>query len=266
MGDQVEIEIGMVALSDYDEDDYLQVQTDSPGVDGSEGTQPAEALFPTGMSTRPLDPDKGDDGQIGLGSSVLIITFGDRRYAIPLGDPRDVAEGRVPKLRKGGRLYAGGAGEVRSFFHIDGEDPDGVQKPGSVMIAASYGTAASKKTLGLSFNVRKEGLEDITLLHGEGTRITLDKEGVTIASPGGTKYVGLTNDAITLAGKTKCNGSMTVGEQAAASDVALALPLIAVLTKLIGIVAAINAGTTGAPAAALTAELAAIKAKMLKAS
>ena len=133
----VEIDIGVCALSDYDEDNHLQIQTDSPGIDGSEGTQPAEALSPNGVHARPLDPDKDDKGNVGLGEGSLIITIGDRRYALPIGDPRDIADGKAPKLKKGGRQLVGGAGDYRSFVNIDGEQPEGATtKPGSVMISA----------------------------------------------------------------------------------------------------------------------------------
>ena len=132
-----ELDIGTSALSDYDEDGHLQIQTDSPGIDGSEGTQPAEALSPNGVHARPLDPDKDSQGQVGLGEGILMLTIGDQRYALPIGDPRDVAQSRVPKLKKGGRQLVGGAGDYRSFVNIDGEDPAGAKVAGSVMISAS---------------------------------------------------------------------------------------------------------------------------------
>jgi len=46
---QLDLDFGVCALDDYDEDDHAQIQTDSPGVDGSEGTQPAERLMPSGF-------------------------------------------------------------------------------------------------------------------------------------------------------------------------------------------------------------------------
>ena len=265
--DQLELDFGMVALSDYDEDGFMQIQTDAPGIDGSEGTQPAEALLPTGYYSRPLDPDKGPDGKLGLGSPVIVITYGDKRYAIPLGDPRDVIEGKVPKLKKGGRMLAGGAGEHRSFVMIDGEDPGKTKKSGSIMISAAYSKGGKKKSLGLSFNVRDEGSEDISLLHGDGARVTLDKNGTSIFAANGKSYVEVGADGNVLAGKTKVQGSLAVGQLEAAQALVKGPELVALLTKLIGIITPIvGVSGTGAPAQALTAELAALLTQHIKAT
>lgn len=261
----IEIDFGVCALADYDEDNHAQIQTDSPGIDGNEGTQPAESLTLGGYHVRPLDPDKGPNGEVGLGAPCLVITMGDRRYALPLTDPRDTIDGKVPKLRKGGAMVAGGAGDYRSFFNIDGLDPAGAKQPGSVMISASYSKAGAKKSLGISLNVRDSGAEDITITHGDGARITIDKDGTTIVAPSGKHYVQISNRGNVLAGATKAQGSLTVGEQTAASEVALALPLIEILSQLIAVVSPI-VGVTGAGAAAapLAAKLATIKANHLK--
>jgi hypothetical protein len=260
----VEIDFGVCALADYDEDGHAQIQTDSPGVDGSEGTQPAETLMPFGMHARPLDPDRGPSGEVGLGASCLTVTIGDRRYVLPLQDPRDVADGKIPKLKKGGVQLAGGAGDHRSFVNIDGEDPAGAKQPGSVMIAASYTKSGAKKTLGISLNVRDAGSEDISIVHGEGTRITVSKTGTTIAAPNGKHYLEVSNDGIVLAGTVKVQGALTVGEQTAAMATVDGPALVTLLSSLIAVVAQITAVTPGAPAAALAAGLPAILKKHLK--
>ncbi len=260
-----EIDIVVAALSDYDEDNHLQIQTDAPGVDGSEGTQPAEALSTNGVHARPLDPDKDDKGNVGLGEGVLLITIGDRRYALPIGDPRDVAENRAPKLKKGGRQLVGGAGDYRSFINIDGEQVEGATtKPGSVMISASYAKAGVKKSLGLSFNVRNEGEEDISLVHGEGARVTLGPTGTTITAPNGKHFIEVGDEGITLAGSVKVVGSITAGDQIAGQPLVKGPELVLLLQSLIAVVGAITLATPGAPALALAPGVAAILTKHVK--
>lgn len=261
---QLEFDFGVSALADYDEDGHAQIQIDSPGVGGTEGTQPAESLLPTGFHARPLDPDRGPTGEIGLGAPVLVITAGDRRYTIPLADPRDVIKGRLPKLKKGGSMLSGGAGEHRSFVMIDGLDPSGSKQPGSITISASYSKGGAKKSLGLSFNVRDAGSEDISLLHGDGARVTIDSNGTTITAPSGEHYTEVSNDGTVLAGSAQVQGSLVVGEALAADDVVLSKPLIAILTQLCSIVAAISGPGSGAPASALVSALAGIAAKHTK--
>jgi len=266
----VDIDFCMIALADYDEDGHLQIQTDSPGTDGTEGTQPAEALFPHGLIARPRDPDKGSDGVVGLGTPGLLITVGDNRYVIPLNDPRDVIDKKVPKLKKGGKMIAGGAGDYRSFLNIDGEDPSGAKKPGSISIMVPYAKAGSKKSLGLSFNVRDEGAEDISLVHGDGARITIDKNGTTITAPNGKHYIENGTKGNVLAGSTKAQGAMTVGDQAAAQAVVAAPQMVALLTQLITMLATTPAVAPGAPllpaAAGLAAQLPGLLTKHLKAT
>lgn len=266
--DQIEFDFGIAALASYDEDGHAEIQTDSPGLDGEEGTQPAERLMPLGFHAMPLDPDKGPDGDVGLGAPVLTITHGDRRYVIPLQDPRDV--GKVPRCRKGGTMMAGGAGDYRSFVAIDGEDPKGVQNAGSITVAASYSKGGVKKTLGFAFNVRNTGKEEISIVHGEGQRITFSasgSRGVVISNAKGDAYVEIGDDGNVLAGNSKVQGSLVVGSQLAAQSVVKGPEFVAFMTQLIGIIAPIvGVSGTGAPAAALTAQLAGLLTQHFKAT
>lgn len=245
-GDQLELDFGVSTLDDYDQDDVPQIATDSPALDDDEGTLPAERLMPKGFYSRNLDPEKGggEKNAIGLGTPHLEIRYGDRRYVIPLNDPRDI--GKVPKLRKGGAMMAGGAGEHRSFMMIDGEDPSGDKQPGSIMIAASYTSGGTKKTLGVSMNVRDSGKEEISLVHGEGARVTVGKKSTTITSPDGKTYTEVSNSGNILGGNSKALGSLVVGQQLAAMPVALGPVVAACFTALAASVVALN---PGAPAA-----------------
>ncbi len=245
--DQLAFDFGVCALADYDEDGHAQVATDSPGVSAETGTQPAEVLMPYGFHGRPLDPEKDEGGTVGLGAPCLVIVYGNRRFVLPLSDPRDVIEGRLPKLRKGGAMMAGGAGDHRSFISIDGEDPSGEKQPGSLQLFASYSKSGAKRSLAISMNVRDVGEEDISLVHGDGARYTVDKDGHSLTSPDGKSFFSTTNKGNTLAGKTKVQGSLTVGDQLSAQ----AVPLSPVLKLCL---AAICAGG-GAAAATMTAAL-----------
>lgn len=268
---QMELDFGIAALADYDEDGHAQVQTDSPGLDGQEGTHPAETLLPLGFYARTLDPER-EGGNVGLGAPVLILTSGDRRYAIPLNDPRDVK--LLPKLRKGGAMFAGGAGEHRSYAVFDGLDPNGGQTPGSFTLGVSYDKAGVKKTLGFSMNVRTPGEEEISIVHGDGHRVTFSSDGsIAITSANGKNYAQIGNDGNVLAGPSKVQGGLTVGEQLAALPVAIGPPTASALTLLASAIASLIAiaGSTGgqpalaaawAPVTAALAALAPILAKL----
>jgi hypothetical protein len=236
---QLTFDFAVAALASYDEDGHAQIQTDSPGEDGQQGTHPAPVVLPLGYHALPLDPEQGSEADIGLGATLLCITSGDHRYVMPLNDPRDV--GKFPKVRKGGVMMAGGAGEYRSFFHVDGLDPNKIETSGSILMTASYPKAGIKKSLGLSMNVRTSGEEELSIVHGEGQRITMGASGshsITLSSAGGDSYVEIGDDGNVLAGITKVQGSLTVGQQLAALPVASAPPVIAALALIAGVIAA----------------------------
>lgn len=245
---QLAFDFGVIALDDYDEDGHAQVQTDSPGTAKETGTQPFTRIMPLGFYSRALDPEKGEDGTVGLGASCITMAAEDDRYALPLNDPRDVNEGRVPKLRKGGAMMAGGAGAYRSFISIDGLDPTGAKQSGSIQAFASYSSGGAKKSLAFAMNVRDAGLEYISFVHGAGSRWTMDKDGVSTTSPNGKHFMHVTNNGNVLAGDTKVQGSMVVGQQLAAQPVANATVLAQALSALASVVATMVGGTA-APAA-----------------
>lgn len=260
---QLELDFGVCVFSDYDDDGNLQIQTDSPGIDGEEGTAPAQALFPMGVFARPLDPDKGgSESDVGDGASCITVTAGNARYILPLDDPRDLK--KLPKIRKGGRMLAGGAGEYRSFVAIDGEDPKKVTAPGSITISASYAKAGFKKSLGISLNVRTPGKEEISLIGGNGQRVTLGEQGVTVVNAAGDAFVTVGEDGNVLAGDSKVHGSLNVGSQVGGQSVPIWPALLQYLTAL---EAALRVGNVGGPIAVPTsiASLAAlIASKHLK--
>lgn len=247
---QLELDFAVAAFSDYDKDGHLRIQTDSPGVDPTKGTVASEALCPLGFYARPLDPEKDDAATVGLGSTLLTARAGNDRYQIPFSDPRDAK--LVPKLKKGGRMMAGGAGKYRSFISIDGLDPDGENEPGSIQALASYESDGTKKSHGLSMNVRKKGKEDITIIHGEGQRITLGASGarpITLMNRNGNAWIMTDDKGNTLVGPTKVQGSLQVGSTKAAQPVAIGKAVIAALEALAKAIVAVGAAASAAPGA-----------------
>lgn len=239
--EQFALDIMVAALCDYDEDGHPQVQTDSPGVGGQAGTHPAAMIMPHGFHTRTLDPDKGPNADVGLGASVLCVTLGDARFAMPLADPRD--QEKIPKLRKGGTMMSGGAGTYRSFITIGGLDPDGVQSAGSIEIFASYAKAGAKKSIGMSFNVRTPGAEAFAITHGEGQRFELTSDGAIVStSADGGSWYSCSDDGHVLAGDTTIRGSCNVGGEAAL-PVVIAPLLVVMLQSLATLMA--NSSTAG---------------------
>jgi hypothetical protein len=234
---QLAFDFATAAFSEYDEDGFLVIAHDSIGDPEKAGVVPCES-------------------QPGVGATLLQVMNGDETHHIPLTDPRDAK--KRPKLRKGGAQMYGGAGEYRSFVLIDGDDPNGVQKPGSLTTSVAYAKAGAKKSLVLSFDVRTPGKESIALVHGEGQRISMLGEGkraITLTSADGSSYMECSDQGNVLGGKTKVQGSLTVGSQAAATELVLLQPLFAYLQALEAKLAASPVGAVAVPVASVFATL-----------
>lgn len=263
--DHLAFDHGLAAGSEYDENKHLGISIDHYGV-GS-GTPPATVETPFGFLSRALDPDAEVDGTPTIGCGLLWWREGDQLNCIPINDPR-ITE-LLPLVKKGGSLCygvafdAGAKPDGVSYALFDGVDPNKVNRSGSYIVSTRYGAKAHV----LSMNVRTNGKEQIEFLHGEGNGIVATQDGAaTLRSKTGSIWMSSTPQGNVLSGKTKVQGSLAVGDPAAAQPVAKGPELVSLLSKLIGIVAAINATTTGAPAAALSGELSAILAKHLTAT
>lgn len=260
-----DFDFAVSVFSDYDEDGHLVIQHDAPGVDEKAGVAPSECVLPWGLLARPLDPEKDANATPTEGCGLLTWMHGDRRYHTPIGDPRATA--KLPKARKGGAGLYGGAGDYLSFLLFDGLDPTGVATPGSLNVSTPYAKSGAKKSHYFGMLIREPGQEAIVLMHGEGHGFmctTTGKRAALMKNAAGNASVMVSDDGVAINGKTKLVGSLTVGEQMAARPVVLGPELVALLTQLIGIVAAITAVTPGAPAAALIPQLQAIMSKQFK--
>jgi hypothetical protein len=263
MADHLDLDFGVAVFSDYDEDGHLEIQHDAMGANGEGGTLPAEAILPYGLMARPLDPDKDAAGTATTGGGLLMMMHGDRRHSMPLGDPRSA--GKVPKVRKGGSGLYGGNGTYYSFVLIDGVDPDGVAKSGSLTASASYDKSGSKKSHLFTMLVREPGEEAIILAHGEGHGLMVTTSGSRAAllkNATGDASIGVSDKGVTISGKTKLVGPLTVGDQGAAQPVVLAQLLI---TYLVALEARIATATgAGPPTMPIAAIASALGTKLLK--
>lgn len=252
---QLAFDFGVATFSEYDsEDGHLGISFDHPGENA--GVPPAEAFSPFGFISRPLDPEADAEATPTTGCTVFLVQDGDAHHLMPLQDPR-VTE-ILPQVRKGGAMFYCAAG---SYALWDGVDPNGINRPGSLTISAKYGD----KSHLLTMNVRKDGKEDIQFRHGEGHGLVATaggKKSALLRNAAGTAYFETNDDGNVIAGKTKVQGPLTVGDQAAAAngEVALAKPLLAALAAM--------AAAAGPAAASMTAALtpftALIVAKQLK--
>jgi len=98
-------DFGQAILSEYDEHGFIGLQIDHYG--DNAGGQSAEAHFPYGFLSRPLDPDNDPQGQPS-GATALWWYEGDRIHAMPLCDPRVMP--KLPQLGKGGSMQYGATG------------------------------------------------------------------------------------------------------------------------------------------------------------
>lgn len=263
MANQLEFDFGVAVYSDYDDDGHLQIQHDAPGANNQGGAIPAEAILPYGLMARPLDPDKDASGNPTTGGGLLMMMHGDQRHSMPIGDPRSA--GKVPKVRKGGSGLYGGDGTYYSYVLIDGVDPDGKAKSGSVTAAASYDKGGAKKSHLFSMLVREPGEEAIILAHGEGHGFMMTMTGgraVVMKNAAGNASVGVNDKGVTISGKTKVIGSLTVGDPGAAQPL---VQLQLLITYLVALEARIASGTGIGPATLPIAGIAAaLGTKLLK--
>lgn len=249
----MKFDLGVAMLSEYDADGFIGIQVDLYGEQAA--SAPAfEGHHQYGFLSVPLDPEKDSTAQPTANAcSVLYGWEGSRGHVWLLGDPRVTT--KLPKVVKGGSIQYGATG---SFHVIDG-------KTGTQVLYVPYAFGPDgkpTKALTLQLNVDAVGQENISIIHGDGMAITMTsgaKSSVVIKNKSGSSYFEVNDDGMVSSGSHVVQGMLQVG--AGAQPLALAPPLIQLLTQLINIVAAINATTTGAPAAALQAQLATIAAK-----
>lgn len=246
-------DIGVAMLTTYDEDGFPVVQVDAFGEENS-GVVPYEQHSQFGIISRPHDPADG------RGCQVLYAMEAGRGHAWVLSDPRVIP--LLPPIDKGGSCIYGGNIKAPTFFNIDGVT-------NSVMLYVPYDLdddGVPQKAMSFSISVDNKGEEVITIAHGEGTAIILNKDSAILKNAAGDAYIEvgasgiILNGAVTIQGGASIGGTTTVplASGPAVSDI---------LGKLIAIVALIvGTSGTGAPASALAGLLATIPLKNTKGS
>ena len=229
--------MGCSVLSEVDADGFVSVQVDPYGEEQS-GVASYEAHSPLGLYARPLDPEKDPTGApIGKDAcTVLYAHEGGQGHAWPLNDPRGIA--KLPKgiKKKGGTVFFSPA--TGGYLAWEGVDPKKVRREGSLIGAVKYGDG---KSMLVAFDVSKDGEEVIKITHGEGNGIEIRRDGSVFAvSKSGSTWMLIKDDQLVLNGDTQAQGSMSVGDAAAAQPV-VSLP--GLLTYLTALEAALKAPT-----------------------
>ena len=98
----------VASQTDIDEHGFVVAQLDSFGEEDS-GTQPIEMHSVYGFRGRPLDTDRGPNGEPGVGCNVLVGFEGGKGHGWFCEDPRDIA--KLPQCQKGESMQYGAAGQ-----------------------------------------------------------------------------------------------------------------------------------------------------------
>jgi hypothetical protein len=240
-------DIGIATLSVYDHDDFPGVQIDPLG-DG--GIQDYEVHSTYGFLAKPLDPATDGAGNPTQGCTVLYALEGGKGHAWLCSDPRVTP--LLPALRPGESLMYAAGGQFIRLHATDGDTPGAI-----TLFTSDDGTVNGQ-------NVYLQVARDALRFVAPWGTITFDASGFHLVTDSGARLdlgaiggVPLIGSYASLsAGMVDISGSVVAaGADGPAQPLTYATPLIQILAQLITVVSAINATTTGAPAAALTALL-----------
>lgn len=189
----------------YDEDDVLRAKKDSLG--DKPGEEAFEVHAPFGEIMRPLDAERGPDGQPipNRMCTMLHATDGDEQHAWMCEDPRIIE--KLPRARPGERLIHGyGAQFVR--FHADGT------------ITLWTSTTNEPEGQGIFFQVGPLGLRfespfgtltfDVTGFHvrdRSGARIDAGSAGLPAPFSSIGSYAGISGGIVSVEGAATALGT-----------------------------------------------------------
>lgn len=255
--DHLTFDFGTCLYSRYAEK-TLRVTPDVPGDRTKAGGIAGDVITPYGLLSRPLEPELQSDGELKVGCGMMWGRHGGELVAIPIQDPR--VSPFLPPIKPGGAMFYGAATDTAgkltgaSYALFDGVDPEKKKRAGSFTLATTYGKGADLKSHVFSMNVRTAGQEGVLLAHGLGHALVLNQQGVAmLRNRSGKAWIATTDEGNVFAGKTKLQGSLSVGEPAVARSVAMARPttlaLKAVADALVALSAAVNGIAPGASAA-----------------
>ena len=202
------------------DDGFIGIQYDGSGNEEGDRPEPVEALMPYGIMTMPRayanDERPGANCLIQIGNGIA--------WGMVCNDPRVMK--RLPPLEPGSTFLYGDIDHATAttFVWIDG-------KTGNLQLYAPHGSTAST----MAFNVADANDAIIQILHGKGMGIVMrgsGTNGITIHNKDGSAAIEINDDGIVVRGKVKVVGGMVAGNALTAEDVALAEPLVVLMSKL----------------------------------
>lgn len=182
-------DIGHCALSVYDDDGFLTFQFDGQSDEGR--LEPYEAMMPLGWLSRPLDPEKDENGDVDPSKAcpLLVMMEGDRGHATPLGDPRIMAA--LPRLEKGEAMAYSPSTGAYCLFEVGG----------GIRLVAADGTAVKVRL----------GDGEIAFTHPQGASAKVTSAGFEAKNAAGSQSVAIGAASIETNGVMRHTGVAQMG-------------------------------------------------------
>jgi hypothetical protein len=202
-----------------DNNGFIGIQYDGSGNEEGDRPEPVEALMPYGILTMP----RAYAGNEKPGANCLIQIGNGIAWGMACNDPRVMT--RLPPLEEGSTFLYGDINHptATTFVWIDG-------KTGNLQLYAPHGSTAST----MAFNVANADDAIIQILHGKGMGLVMrgsGTNGITIHNRDGSAAIEINDDGVVIRGKVKIVGGLVAGNAVTAEDVALAGPLVALMSK-----------------------------------
>jgi hypothetical protein len=197
-------DLAAVLLTEFDDDGFLTVQHDAYGEENKKQPPIFELHHAFGFISRPLDPEKDEDGELlpGKACTVFYATDGSTHHGFLGHDPRCVAV--YPPLKKGGSAFYCATGSFASF---DGDS-------GTLTIYVPYEfdednnpTKAHVVTIGRDGNDKPI----IEFSAGDGGALTYLQGTWTLSNDAGDAYLELGPDGTNVAGPFKATSGADLG-------------------------------------------------------
>ena len=201
----IDWDLGVCMASQYDAQGFLGIAVDLYG-EGQASGQVFEPIHPYGFISRPADPDKDENGNPKVGAGALYASEGDRKFVMPLGDPRAVA--KVPQVKLGGSAQYCQPG---GFAYFDGAT-------GSYQVYVPYDN--NTKGMRFAITVDTAGQECIQFCHGSGMNVTMgaQNEDIVLMSANGQNWIRIDDSGITVSGNVTVEGGALLGGSTGGKD------------------------------------------------
>lgn len=202
----LEFNYGLCESSEW-RDGMLRIAPDALGDDGA--NEQMQPMQPLGLFARPRDPDTDGDGSATKGAGALYGFLGDSGFIMPTTDPGCI--GSIPETPLGSVTLYLPTPSKTNFVHLDATGDGG----GYQQHLVKYGN----KSLSITLDTSSDGDETITVRHGDGAGIVINKDGLNVES-GGTCWIQTKPAVTTFHGPAQFNGGVMLGGQAGANAIA----------------------------------------------